>query len=171
MRLARFCASRRGVTNALQFPLPTRFAAEFLVRRRVVHEHLLRRVPLQLSADAVTDVAEVADARGAVPDLRRADRLLAALDALQPVLLVVGAGVDAFLLLAERFLEDRIRQRTDAAAADEDDALGALEHAVGADVLAVLALLELVVNHYHAGGVDEPQPATALGVFRWDHFA
>src|SRR5581483_431417 len=76
-----------GLSQPPRFaPGPGRQAVRFLV----AEELLPGRVPLQRAAEPVADVAQVADRGRAMTDLRGADRLLAALDALQPVLAVVS---------------------------------------------------------------------------------
>src|SRR5207245_1413365 len=100
--------------------------------------------------------------RAAVAHLRRADRLLPTADALQPVAVVRIGRIDVHRLFAERLLQDRVRQAADSAAADEDDPVRAFEDTIRADLFAVRAFVELVVDHLDARSVNEPQAAVAL---------
>ena len=74
-------------------------------------------------------------------------------------------GLDALGVLAQRLGKRLFRRALEHAPADEDRALGPLEHAVGPRSVA----LELVVDHADAVGVDEHQPRALLRILRRDH--
>src|SRR3954453_14411609 len=72
----------------------------------VTEELLGGRIPLERAAEAHREVAEVADRGTAVADLDVADRPLAALDAVEEVLMVVGALVKPDVSVGDRLEQD-----------------------------------------------------------------
>src|SRR5262245_24937999 len=117
----------------------------------VVDDRLLHRVPLDLPPGADGDVAQVADRRRAVADFDVADRRLPALDAVQPVAVVVAAGVQPHVLVGQRLLQNLRRVRRDLAPVDVDRALLADERRAAGLVVAAdhLHAVGVGVNHFH----------------------
>ena len=94
----------------------------------VVDEPFLLRIPLQLpTVQPERDVPEMADAHRAMTDLRVADRLLAASDALHEVLAVVARLVELDRVGRERIVEEALIARPERTAADEDPSFLAFE--------------------------------------------
>ena len=69
----------------------------------------------------------MADSRGTMPDLHVADRLLAALDAIQPVLVMIVAHIKLHRFVVQRLIENFFGLGFKFASADEDAPLFALE--------------------------------------------
>jgi len=88
-----FAANLFCLSLASHLPLRAGLASEFLIRFVIAHEQLLGWIPLQLSAESISNVAEKANRCGAMPCLGWANALLAALDALEPVRFVVVGWV------------------------------------------------------------------------------
>ena len=70
-------------------------ALDPVIRFRVVHELFLLRIPLEFSADADGDDAEMADRGGTVADFGFADGLFTGADAVEEILHVIAALVEA----------------------------------------------------------------------------
>src|SRR6516225_7234057 len=111
-------ATRPGSQARSELPRLAHRLVDQLVRLVVV-EALLGRVPLQLLAQLVGDVRQVAHGRRAVADLGGTDRLLAALDALDPVAPVVARRVRAEAALRQRRLRQLARRDDDLLARHE----------------------------------------------------
>ena len=88
-----------------QFPWRAVFLGRELRGFGVTDDHFLHRVPLDLPSGANGNVAEVAHGGRAVPDGHVADGQLAAFDALEPVLVMLGALVQRDVDVLDWLLE------------------------------------------------------------------
>src|SRR4051794_33529614 len=84
------CRATRAITRSnpadrAVIPRLAHLPRNLLLRFGVVHELLLRRVPLQLSPESNRDAAQMAQRHAAVPNFRRADRFAPGLHALDEV--------------------------------------------------------------------------------------
>lgn len=89
------------IGQLVALPLQTGQVAVGLV---VAREDLLGGVPLELAADPAGDVGQVADGAGPVADLHVGNRLLSRLDAVDRVLEMVVALVEANVFFRWRCL-------------------------------------------------------------------
>ena len=106
----------------------------------------------------VGEVAQVADGHGTAADLHIADRPLAAAHAIQEVLGVVVALVEADGVVAQRFFAQGCGGGLELAAVHQDLALGADEQHAAA----------VAVDHLHAVGVEVAHAAGGFGVLGRD---
>src|SRR5437870_6533935 len=88
----------------------------------VAAEFLLGRIPLQLALELEGDVAEVANADRAMPDLDVADRPFAAADAVEEVAHVIVRDVEPRGATGQRFQQDKVVAGANVAAVHEHPA-------------------------------------------------
>src|SRR5262249_50274940 len=128
------------------------------VRVAVADDFLRGGVPANRTADTYGNVAQVTHRRRPVPDLDVADRLLTRLDAAEPVVPVLGAHLQPYVLRGERLLDQLRRSRLQLAAVDVDAPLLALE---GEPLLVIRAAPQ--VDRRAAGVVvDDVEPLGRL---------
>src|SRR5689334_9354372 len=96
----------RGRNALSQLPWRAVRATDPLRRFGVAGDLLGGRVPGDFAAQAEGDVAEVADGGGAMADLHIGNRRFAGFDAVQEVLVVVGALVKVRVARSERLFQD-----------------------------------------------------------------
>ena len=102
-------------------------AAEHLVGMIVIRESFCFRVPSKLAFKRHGDIAQVADARGAVSDFGRGGRFAIGLDAIEEVAMMVVALIQVCFVGPYHGCLQRLRLRRDPAAPDLDPALAALK--------------------------------------------
>src|SRR5262245_5321684 len=156
--LAKREASAKQQARGLQFPRLAHFAAEQAICFVIADEPLLGGIIAQRTAKPIGDVSQVADRRRALADLGGANTLAAGLDAVDPVLVMIGGVVEPHFVGAERFLDDALRIAFDVAATDFDHAVASLEDAIRSSA----------VEHDDAAGVDECEAALGIAGRRLD---
>jgi hypothetical protein len=82
---------------------------EHTIGRRVIDKAFGLRVPFQFSVQKHRDIAQMTDGTCAVSDLRRGNRVLTALNAIQEVLLVVVAVIQMDLIRPYFARQKRLR--------------------------------------------------------------